>query len=136
MLLLLTVLSAAFAAPVHERQAPFQVLNQAAWNAGAVTDWRIHESCNSSQEYQLRQGLQEAVDLASHAKDHIARWGNESSIYRKYFGTAPTPEAMGALELVVSGDRAHALFRCDDPDGQCVNEPSECHRLSKARRKY
>ena len=116
------------AAPTPEqnqkRQAPFSSV-QLPWNAGAVNEFRIHNSCNASQVTQLRQGLDEAIQLAQHAKDHINRWGNESTIYRKYFGSAPTAEAIGALDIVVNGNKANSIFRCDDPDGNCGLMPSE-----------
>ncbi|CAK1354234.1 Major allergen Asp f 2 [Cercospora beticola] len=130
MLTFATALVAALAvsaAPTGEqnlkRQAPFSSTQQP-WNAGAVNEFRIHNSCNASQTAQLRQGLSEAIVLAQHAKDHINRWGNESTIYRKYFGSAPTAEAIGALDIVVNGNKANSVFRCDDPDGNCANMPT------------
>ncbi|KAG7004515.1 aromatic hydroxylase fmpF [Physcia stellaris] len=90
-----------------------------AWNAGATTEFVIHESCNASEVIQLRKGLADAVTLAEHAKEHILRFGNSSAHYQKYFGDAPSGEAIGYYEKVVSGDRGDALFRCDDPDGNC-----------------
>ncbi|KAL8970067.1 MAG: hypothetical protein Q9197_004017, partial [Variospora fuerteventurae] len=68
---------------------------------------------------QLRKGLADAVALADHAKAHILRWGNSSEHYRKYFGNAPSGEAIGYYEKVINGDKANALFRCDNPDGNC-----------------
>lgn len=124
--LLLSVLASVSAAPTRseeKRQAPFQITEQAPWNAGAVTQWQIHSSCNSSERYQISKGLDEAVELASHAKDHINRWGNSSDIYQKYFGGNPTVEAIGSLDVIVEGDRGGALFRCDDPDQNCANMP-------------
>ncbi|KAM3415910.1 hypothetical protein BST61_g9405 [Cercospora zeina] len=130
MLTFTTALVAALAvsaAPTGEqnlkRQAPFTSTQQP-WNAGAVNEFRIHSSCNASQTAQLRQGISEAIELAQHAKDHINRWGNESTIYQKYFGSAPTPEAIGALDIVVNGNKANSVFRCDDPDGNCANMPT------------
>ncbi|KAF2172126.1 hypothetical protein M409DRAFT_49868 [Zasmidium cellare ATCC 36951] len=123
---LLSALAAVSAAPTpveEKRQAPFEVTEQAPWNSGAVTQWRVHSSCNSSEAYQIRQGLDEAVELASHAKAHINRWGNSSEIYQKYFGGNPTVEAVGSLDVIINGDRSGALFRCDDPDQNCVNMP-------------
>jgi hypothetical protein len=73
--------------------------------------------------------LNEAVQLAQHAKDHINRWGNSSTIYRKYFGNAPTLEAIGAYDSIVNGNKAQTLFRCDDPDGNCAAFPSKWCRL-------
>lgn len=124
-LLLSAVAVAAVPTPVEERQAqPFAVTLQQPWNAGAVTEWNIHNSCNASQRYQLQQGLDEAVQLAEHAKAHIARWGNDSAVYRKWFGNRPSVEALGSYDILINGDRANALFRCDDPDGNCGNMPS------------
>lgn len=89
------------------------------WNAGATSEFVIHESCNASEVVQLRKGLADAVTLAEHAKEHILRFGNNSAHYQKYFGDAPSGEAIGYYEKVVNGDRGDALFRCDDPDGNC-----------------
>ena len=89
------------------------------WNAGATTGFVIHESCNATEVIQLRKGLADAVTLAEHAKEHILRFGNSSAHYQKYFGDAPSGEAIGYYEKVVSGDRGDALFRCDNPDGNC-----------------
>ncbi|KAL8813511.1 MAG: hypothetical protein Q9223_007013 [Gallowayella weberi] len=91
----------------------------ATWNQGATNDFIIHESCNATKVTQLRKGLQDAVTLATHAKQHILRYGNSSEHYRKYFGDAPSGEAIGYYERIISGDRGDALFRCDDPDGNC-----------------
>ena len=105
---------------IPKRQEPFDVIEQQPWNAGAVNEFRIHSSCNASEAYQLRQGLNEAIELAQHAKDHVNRWGYDSSIYLKYFGTgAPTTDVIGAYDIVVNGNKAKSLFRCDDPDGVC-----------------
>lgn len=132
MLSLATILLSALtvsAAPTPElesRQAPFEVTEQQPWNAGAVTEFQIHNSCNASQAYQIRTGLNETIILAQHAKEHIARWGNESAIYRKFFGNGAIPtEAIGALDNIVNGNKAQSLFRCDDPDGNCALMPSK-----------
>ncbi|KAL8975936.1 MAG: hypothetical protein Q9205_007964 [Flavoplaca limonia] len=91
----------------------------AAWDEGATHDFVIHESCNSTEMIQLRKGLADAVILADHAKHHILRYGNSSDHYRKYFGDAPSGEAIGHYERVINGDKGNALFRCDNPDGNC-----------------
>ena len=91
----------------------------APWNDGPTADFVIHESCNASETTQLRKGLADAVALAEHAKQHILRYSNSSEHYRKYFGDAPSGEAIGYYEKVISGDRGNALFRCDNPDGNC-----------------
>lgn len=87
-----------------------------------MTSFPIHSSCNATQRRQIEAGLNEAVELARHAKAHILRWGNESEIYRKYFGNRPTMEAVGAYDVIVNGDKANVLFRCDNPDGNCALE--------------
>ncbi|XP_014550837.1 hypothetical protein COCVIDRAFT_31529 [Bipolaris victoriae FI3] len=89
------------------------------WNAGAVDNFPIHASCNATQRTMLQKGLNEAVLLARHARDHILRWGNESHIYTKYFGDSPTGEPIGWYTKIVDGDKAGILFRCDDIDGNC-----------------
>jgi len=90
-----------------------------AWNAGAVTEYPIHASCNATQRGYIKQGLQETIMLSRQARDHILRWGNESDIYQKYFGDAPTGEPLGWFTKIADGDKAGVLFRCDNIDGNC-----------------
>lgn len=119
-LLSAAVVSAAPASfAVESRQsAPFQQATTP-WDAGAVTQYTIHSSCNATQRTQIAAGLNETVLLASHAKDHVLRWGNSSTLYQKYFGQLPPYEVIGSLDMIVSADKANILFRCDDPDGNC-----------------
>ncbi|KAH1896927.1 hypothetical protein KXV57_001026 [Aspergillus fumigatus] len=107
--------------PIAARATPHEPVFFS-WDAGAVTSFPIHSSCNATQRRQIEAGLNEAVELARHAKAHILRWGNESEIYRKYFGNRPTMEAVGAYDVIVNGDKANVLFRCDNPDGNCALE--------------
>lgn len=93
-----------------------------AWDAGATRDFRIHQSCNATEMTQLRKGLADAMTLATHAKQYILRFSNSSDFYQKYFGDAPTGEAIGYFEKLINGDRGNALFRCDNPDGNCKNK--------------
>ncbi|KAF1978992.1 zincin [Bimuria novae-zelandiae CBS 107.79] len=93
-----------------------------AWNAGEVDLYPIHSSCNATEAAQIRKGLSETIILARHARDHILRWGNSSSIYQKYFGNASTGEPIGWYTKIADGDKANILFRCDDPDGNCGQE--------------
>lgn len=90
-----------------------------AWDAGAVTQYPIHSSCNATQRHQLAVGLNETIELAQHARDHVLRWGNNSDIYRQYFGDRPPFEVIGAYDILVDGDKGGVLFRCDNPDGNC-----------------
>jgi hypothetical protein len=66
-----------------------------AWNSGATQEVPIHPSCNATQTTLLREGLDEAIALSEHARQHILRWGAASEFYVKYFGTAPTAEVLG-----------------------------------------
>lgn len=119
-LVLSVATAAALPAPGHGNLSnPFEKTEVAPWNAGGVTKFPIHSSCNATQRRQIELGLAEAVELAAHAKDHILRWRNESEIYRKYFGNSPSMQAIGAFEVVVNGDKNDVLFRCDNPDGNC-----------------
>lgn len=90
-----------------------------AWNAGAVTEYPIHASCNATQRAYIRNGLQETITICKQARDHILRWGNTSEIYQKYFGDAPTGEPIGWFTKIVDGDKSDVLFRCDNIDGNC-----------------
>lgn len=113
------------AAPVqnvnHDISPPFGE-EAASWADGAVTEYQIHSSCNHTQSNQIAAGLDEAVQLARHAKEHVLRWGNSSEHYQKYFGHEPRGEVIGNLDKIVSADRAGILFRCDNPDGNCALE--------------
>ncbi|KAH8724452.1 putative peptidase family-domain-containing protein [Phaeosphaeriaceae sp. PMI808] len=120
--------SAAFANPLFPRQqnAPASTVTvtaqapvNTAWDAGAVTEYPIHASCNASQRAYIKTGLQETMLISKQARDHILRWGNSSAIYQKYFGNAPTGEPLGWFSKIVDGDKAGILFRCDNVDGNC-----------------
>lgn len=123
--LLVCLVSAVTALPasldVRSNQSQSSLPSHTPWDAGATTQWAIHSSCNATERRQIEQGLNESVELAAHAKAHILRWGNESDIYKKYFGNRPSLEPIGAFDLVVNGDR-DVLFRCDNPDGKCEIE--------------
>ncbi|KAI0199634.1 putative peptidase family-domain-containing protein [Astrocystis sublimbata] len=92
------------------------------WAAGATTSYPIHSSCNATQRALLSRGLNEAITLAAHAKDHILRFGNSSDYYQKYFGSSPTAEVIGWYDRIVSADRTGIWFRCDDIDRNCHQE--------------
>jgi hypothetical protein len=119
--------SAAIANPLFPRQqnAAITVTVTAAapastaWNAGIVSDYPIHASCNATQRAFIQKGLQETVTICKQARDHILRWGNSSSIYQKYFGDAATGEPLGWFSKIADGDKSGTLFRCDNIDGNC-----------------
>lgn len=122
LLLAATTVAAAPTTHLESRQLHNVTEQVEAWDAGAVTEYIIHESCNATQASQIADGLREAVELAEHAKNHILRWGNSSELYQKYFGNDAPYTAIGALDILVNGDKAGVIFRCDDPDGNCEQD--------------
>ena len=92
------------------------------WDRGAVADIPIHPSCNATQHTYIRKGLNEAIALAAHARDHLLRWGHLSPYTVKYFGNASTAEPIGWYSRIVSADRGNMTFRCDDPDRNCFTQ--------------
>ncbi|KAF2730301.1 zincin [Polyplosphaeria fusca] len=122
--MLLLGISSALASPalLPRETASASQPTATAWSKGAVTLYPIHASCNATERAQLAHALHEAETLARHAADHILRWGNSSSIYKKYFGNAPIGEPVGWYENVVNGDKDGVLFRCDNPDGNCEQD--------------
>lgn len=122
LLLAATTAVAAPTAQLEDRQLHNVTEQVEAWDAGAVTEYVIHESCSSTQAGQIADGLREAVELAEHAKNHILRWGNSSELYQKYFGNDPPYTAIGSFDILVNGDKAGVIFRCDNPDGNCAQE--------------
>ena len=101
------------------------------FTAGAVTAFPIHESCNSTLRRQLERALDETVELAAHARDHILRFGSDSPFVQKYFGTGnntngtalvSTAAPLGWYSRIVAGDRGNMTFRCDDPDRNCETQ--------------
>ena len=102
---------------------PYSNADAMAWAEGKVTEYPI-QFCNVSETAMIRQGLHEAEILAAHARDHIHRWGNSSSFYKKYFGLAGTAEPAGWFDKIVNADKTGVIFRCDDPDGLCAANES------------
>jgi hypothetical protein len=131
--LMLIGASAAMAGPLAPRQNGATVTvtatatmpaapSSTAWDAGAVNSFTIHASCNSTQRAMIQKGLDEAMTITGHARDHILRYGNSSEVYTKYFGDAPTGEPIGWYTKLTDGDKAGVVFRCDNPDGNCGQE--------------
>ncbi|KAK4222371.1 putative allergen Asp f2-like protein [Podospora fimiseda] len=83
----------------------------------------IHSSCNITLSRQLTRAFEETVQLASHARDHLLRYGQTSPFVQKYFGVnASTIVPLGIFSRVASGDRGNMTFRCDDPDRNCATQ--------------
>jgi hypothetical protein len=126
--------SAAVANPLFPRQQAATTVTvtataptSTAWNAGMVSEYPIHASCNATQKAFLQKGLQETVTICRQARDHILRWGNSSSIYQKYFGNAATGEPLGWFSKIADGDKSSTLFRCDNIDGNCGQDGTYIH---------
>ncbi|CAF3566156.1 hypothetical protein SNK03_006725 [Fusarium graminearum] len=92
------------------------------WSEGWTKDYPIHQSCNATLRHQLSSALDETVQLAQHAKDHILRHGHKSEFFTKYFGNASTSQPIGWYDRVVNADKTGVLFRCDDPDKNCATQ--------------
>jgi hypothetical protein len=82
----------------------------------------------------IQHGLDEAMTLVGHARDHILRYGNSSEVYTKYFGDAPTGEPIGWFTKIADGDKSGILFRCDNIDGNCDQEGRYHLRISTLHR--
>ncbi|KAM0344942.1 hypothetical protein ACHAPU_007076 [Fusarium lateritium] len=92
------------------------------WADGWAKEYPIHQSCNSTLRSQLTAALEETVELAQHAKDHILRYGNKSEFVQKYFGNGSTAQPIGWYDRVINADKSDMLFRCDDPDKNCATQ--------------
>ncbi|EPE33168.1 Metalloproteases (zincins), catalytic [Glarea lozoyensis ATCC 20868] len=121
----------AAALPVLERATPLSfdagsiqepVATAYDWISGYVSEFPIHSSCNTSERAEIYQGLQEAVLIAQHAKEHILVHGNNSELFKKYFGAGPTGPVLGWYDKIATANRAGVLFRCDDPDQNCATQ--------------
>lgn len=95
------------------------------WSEGWKASFPIHPSCNSTLKHQLSDALEEAIELAQHARNHLLRFGDKSDFKRKYFGNGSTAEAVGWYDRIVAADKSAMLFRCDDPDKNCATQNSE-----------
>ncbi|KAL3952432.1 hypothetical protein ACCO45_012375 [Purpureocillium lilacinum] len=95
------------------------------WSEGWKPSFNIHQSCNSTLRAQLQQGLDEAVQVAQHARDHLLRWGNRSEFTQKYFGNSSSATPIGWYDRIIAADKTGMLFRCDDPDRNCETQKSK-----------
>jgi hypothetical protein len=91
----------------------------------SVKPFPIHASCNITLRRQLERGLDETVQLARHAKQHLLLHGHDSPFVRKYFGNWSTATAIGWYDRVALADKTGMLFRCDDPDRNCATQDGE-----------
>lgn len=92
------------------------------WSSGWEASFPIHPSCNTTLRNQLQEALDETVQLAQHARNHILRFGSKSEFVKKYFGNSSTAEPIGWFDRIVAADKAAMLFRCDDPDRNCATQ--------------
>jgi hypothetical protein len=92
------------------------------WSADWTKSYSIHQSCNSTLRHQLQHGLDEAVQLAQHAKDHLLRFGSKSEFTQKYFGNGSTAYPIGWYDRIINADKTSMVFRCDDPDRNCATQ--------------
>ncbi|THV84578.1 zincin [Aureobasidium pullulans] len=90
--------------------------------ASEIQGFPIHQSCNGTERRQLEKALGDTIKIAQQATQHIYAHGNDSALYTKYFGQAPTAEVIGWYEKLIHGDHEGVLFRCDDIDGNCHQE--------------
>ncbi|RMD40856.1 hypothetical protein DV735_g4281, partial [Chaetothyriales sp. CBS 134920] len=114
--LLLTAVSGVLAAPT----AIAPRTEYAQYDGDVGSPFPLHRSCNATQSHILAKGLNETIELVTVARDHVLKYANQSELYRKFFGNRPPYEVIGAYELVISGEKSDVLFRCDNPDGNCV----------------
>ncbi len=98
------------------------------WSEGWQASFPIHSSCNSTLRAQLQVALDDAVQLAQHARNHLLRFGNKSEIVQRYFGNGTLAEPIGWYDRIVAADKGAMTFRCDDPDGNCAGLPSTYSR--------
>lgn len=125
----LSVLSTVLSAPAATTSSPQTVTKYAdneatgyIWDKDWNRDFTIHPSCNESQTNQIQAGIEEAKILAAHARDHTLKFGNLSEFYQKYFGSAAYGEVIGWYDAIVNAEKSEAVFRCDNPDGNCAND--------------
>ncbi len=110
------------AAPSSTEAAPYS------FASGVVTSYPIHDSCNITLRRQLERALDETIQLARHAKQHLLFQGHDSPFTKKYFGNSSstgTAQAIGWYERVESANKVDMLFRCDDPDRNCETQDGE-----------
>lgn len=92
------------------------------WSTKWETKYPIHHSCNATLRAQLEVALDETVQLAQHARDHLLRFGHKSEFVQRYFGNGSTAYPAGWYDRVVGADKTDVLFRCDDPDKNCETQ--------------
>lgn len=113
---------AASDSPEKTSKAPIPSATPYNWNDGMVDHYPIHQSCNATNRNQLVRAFEDLHEVATHAKNHILRFGNTSEIFIRYFGEAASAEPLGWFARVADGDKSNLLFRCDDIDGNCKND--------------
>lgn len=94
------------------------------WADGWSASFPIHSSCNSTLRAQLEDAIDDTVQLAQHARNHLLRFGGKSELATKYFGNGSLAEPIGWYDRIVAADKGAMTFRCDDPDQNCASKPS------------
>ncbi|GAA6032235.1 hypothetical protein JCM8097_007137 [Rhodosporidiobolus ruineniae] len=89
------------------------------WSAGAHKGYSVSSTCTFDERRAIGDGLDEALELAAQARDHLRRYGNDT-IFNAWFGSETDPNLLlGLYDRLVDGDKTGITFRCDDVDDEC-----------------
>ncbi|SCV73681.1 BQ2448_6111 [Microbotryum intermedium] len=133
---------------VVKRHSDHSTTQDASSNPSFTTEVTIHESCSPAQTHHLRQGLEEMLALAKHAKGRVLEKGETDQLYMfvslglpnlfeflqkfltfpslslnsTYFGNASSASVIGYYSQIALGNKAGVVLRCDDPDKNCATQ--------------
>lgn len=82
----------------------------------------VHSSCNVTQTRQLRKALADTFELTAFAQEYVYRNGPSDPVYQLYFGDGDSVVVLGAYENLMRSNKEGVLLRCDDIDGNCVQD--------------
>lgn len=119
-------LSETLAAPVYNSNSSVEL---EVTLADSVSGWarpvfpEIYHTCNATNARMLNAAFRDSVEATAFAKERLLDYGVDDVYYKRWFGNGSVFTVMGVLDHLVESSKDSVLFRCDDVDGLCAENP-------------
>lgn len=83
----------------------------------------IYHTCNVTNTRMLNSAFEDSVEASAVAKRRLLDFGVDDVYYKRWFGNGSIFTVMGVLDHLIESSKEGVLFRCDDVDGLCAENP-------------
>ncbi|CCE92275.1 uncharacterized protein TDEL_0E00320 [Torulaspora delbrueckii] len=125
-LLAFTALGESLAAPVLNSNSSIELETSL---AEQFVSWpeptfpKLYHTCNTTNTRMLNSAFKDSVEATAVAKRRLLKFGVDDAYYKRWFGDGSIFSVMGVLDHLIESSKEGVLFRCDDIDGLCAENP-------------